>query len=74
VRQEVAQLREEIRIKDACMAQINPPQRPHYPPTERMAILEFQAARGWNLEQADDTFLLTQIRGSEGFTASHVAS
>jgi len=59
VRQEVALLREEIRIKDARMAQINPPRRPHYPPTERMAILELRAARGWNLEQAADTFLLT---------------
>ncbi|MDP7533656.1 MAG: integrase core domain-containing protein [SAR202 cluster bacterium] len=57
--QEIALLREEIRIKDARMTQINPHRRPHYPPTERMAILELRAARGWSLEQAGDTFLLT---------------
>ncbi|MCH8840116.1 MAG: helix-turn-helix domain-containing protein, partial [Planctomycetes bacterium] len=59
LRQECALLQEEFRIKDARMAQINPQQRPHYPPTERMAILELRAARGWTLEQAADTFLLT---------------
>ena len=57
--QEIALLREEIRIKDARMAQINPHRRPHYPSTERMAILELRAARGWSLEQAANTFLLT---------------
>ena len=57
--QEVALQREEIRIKDARMTQISRHRRPHYPPTERMAILELRAARGWSLEQAADTFLLT---------------
>ena len=57
--QEIAQLREEIRVKDARMAQISPHRRPHYPPTERMAILELRAARGWSLEQTANTFLLT---------------
>ena len=57
--QEVAQLREEIRIKDVRMAQIDPKRRPHYPPTERMAILELRATRGWSLEQAAKTFLVT---------------
>jgi hypothetical protein len=51
VNQELAQLREELRIKDARMARINPHRRPHYPPTERMAILELRAARGWSLEE-----------------------
>ncbi len=59
LRQEFALLQEEIRIKDARMAQINPHRRPHYPPTKRMAILELRAARGWSLEQAAETFLLT---------------
>ena len=59
LRQEFALLQEEIRIKDGRMAQIYPQRRPHYPPTERMAILELRAARGWTLEQAADTFLLT---------------
>src|SRR5271167_4566373 len=55
--QEVALLREEIRIKDVRMAQIDPQRRPHYLPTESMAILELRAARGWSLEQAAKVFL-----------------
>ena len=47
--QEVSLLREEIGIKDARMGQIAAVRRPHYPPTERMAILELRAARGWSL-------------------------
>ena len=37
---------EEIRIKDARMERIARHRRPHYAPTERMAILELRAARG----------------------------
>src|SRR6516165_3346860 len=47
--QEVALDREEIRLKDARMDRIPPAQRPHYLPTERLAILELRAARGWSL-------------------------
>ena len=47
--QEIALLRETMRIKDARMARIAPLRRPHYPPTERMAILELRTARGWSL-------------------------
>ena len=43
---EIALLHEELRIKDARTMQIAPHRRPHYPPTERMAILELRAARG----------------------------
>lgn len=50
-RNEVALLKDELRIKDARMARIPPHHRPFYPPTERMAILELRAARGWNLDQ-----------------------
>jgi hypothetical protein len=57
--QEVSWLREEIRIKDLRMTQIEPPRRPHYPPTARMAILELRTARCWSLEQTAQTFLLT---------------
>jgi predicted RNA polymerase sigma factor len=57
--QEVAQLREEVRIKDVRMAQIDAKWRPHYPPTERMAILELRATRGWSLEQTAKVFLVT---------------
>jgi transposase InsO family protein len=58
-RQETALLREEIRIHRARMAQVPPSRRPHYPSTERMAILELKAARGWSLEQTAKVFLVT---------------
>ena len=54
--QEIALLREEIHIKDARMARINPHRRPHYPPTERLAILELKAARSWSLQQTAGVF------------------
>ena len=57
--QAVALLREEIRIKDARMVSISPHRRPHYAPTERMAILELRAARCWSLQQTADAFLMT---------------
>ena len=57
--QDHALLREEMHIKDVRLARIAPHQRPLYPPTERMAILEVKAARGWSLEQAAKAFLVT---------------
>ena len=57
--QEFALHREETRIKDARMASINPHRRPHYPPAERLAILELKAARGWSLEQTARVFHVT---------------
>ena len=59
LRQEVALLREELRIKDARMEQITPHRRPHYAPIERMAILELRAARGWSSAQAAERLLVT---------------
>jgi len=55
LRSEVAMLREELRIKDAPstssgqarLARIPAKNRPHYPPTERLAVLALKAARGW---------------------------
>ncbi len=44
LRQELALLQEEMRIKDARMLRIPAQRRPHYPPTERLAILELRAA------------------------------
>ena len=41
------------------MAAIAPHRRPQYPPTERMAILELKAARGWSLKQTAKAFLVT---------------
>jgi predicted RNA polymerase sigma factor len=52
-------LREEIRIKDSRMKQVPASRRPHYPPVQRMAILELKAARCWSLEQIAKTFLVT---------------
>jgi hypothetical protein len=45
MKQEIALLREEIRIKDGRMERIPPLRRPHYAPVERMAILELRAGR-----------------------------
>ena len=56
---EVAMVREEIRIKDARMATLAPQRRPHYPPSERMAILQLMAARGWSKAQTGRRFLVT---------------
>jgi predicted RNA polymerase sigma factor len=57
-RQEIALLREEVRIKDTRMAKIPPHHRPFFPPIERMAILALKAARGWNLAQTARAFLV----------------
>ena len=57
--QEIALLREQIRILNARMSAIDPHRRPHYPPRERMAILELKAARNWSLEQTANAFLVT---------------
>ena len=59
LQQEIALLREEIRIKDTRMMLITPQRRPHYPPTDRMSLLELRAARGWSLQQTADTFQVT---------------
>jgi transposase InsO family protein len=59
LRQEMTLLTEEIRIKDARMKRVEPQKRPHYLPTERMAILELRAARAWSAQQTAKTFLLT---------------
>src|SRR6059036_688375 len=56
LRQEIQLLREEVRIKDARMAEIEPHRRPHYPPTARLAILELRAIRGWSLAQTARIF------------------
>ena len=58
-KQEITMLQEQTRILNARMAAITPHRRPHYPPRERMAILELKAARGWSLEQTAKAFLIT---------------
>ena len=57
--QKIALLCEELRIKDSRLARIDPHRRPHYPPTERMAILQLRAARGWSLQQTARVFHVT---------------
>src|SRR5436309_5527501 len=48
LRNEISMLQEEVRIKDARWEVIPAHRRPHYAPTERLAILELRAARGWS--------------------------
>ena len=59
--EEIAKLREELRIKDSRMARIDCHRRPHYPAVERLAILELKAARGWSLTQTAKAFLVTPV-------------
>ena len=59
LKQKLASLTEEIRIKDARIAPMDPRNRPHYPATERMAILLLRAANGWSLKQTAKRFLVT---------------
>jgi hypothetical protein len=54
--QEIQLLREEMRIKDSRMEQIEPHRRPHYPPTARLAILELRAGRGWTSPKRRGSF------------------
>jgi hypothetical protein len=51
LQQEVLLLREELRLKDARMAHLPQHRRPHYPPTERRAILDLRATHSWSLAQ-----------------------
>jgi len=56
LRSEVALLREELRIKDARLARVPPPNRPHHPPVERLAVLALKAARRWTTIQTAERF------------------
>jgi hypothetical protein len=55
---EVRLLAEELRIKDARMREIDPRHRRHSGATERLAILEVKAARGWSRAQTARRFLV----------------
>ena len=59
LRNEVALLQEERRIKDERMARIPAPARPQYVPPDRLAIFESQATRAWSTEETAQRFLLT---------------
>jgi len=54
----VAQLTEELRLKDTRLSRVPAPERPHYSPVERLAILELRAARGWSVRQTAERFHL----------------
>jgi transposase InsO family protein len=54
-------LEEELRIKDARMAKIPALERPHYAPTDRLAILALKGARRWSNPQAERKFLVTAL-------------
>jgi hypothetical protein len=62
LRQELALFREEMRIKDARMLRIPAQRRPHYPPIERLAILELRSARAWSLSQTARSLLVTTAK------------
>jgi hypothetical protein len=59
LRQQVALLTEEIRIRDARMKGVDPRKRPHCSPTERRAILGLRAARAWSVQRTAEAFLVT---------------
>ena len=58
---EISLLREELRIKDARMGRVTAQRRPHYPPIERLAILELRAARGWSQAETARRLLVTPL-------------
>ncbi len=58
---EISLLREELRIKDARMERVPAQRRPHYPPIERLAILELRAARGWSQAETARRLLVTPL-------------
>jgi hypothetical protein len=61
LRQEIGLLLEHLHFKDARMGRIPAQRRPHYPPAERLAILELRAARGWSLAQTASRLLITPL-------------
>jgi DNA-binding transcriptional regulator YiaG len=58
---EVFLLREEARIKDTRMECLPAQRRPHYPPIERLAILELRAARAWSQAETARRFFVTPL-------------
>ena len=68
--QEIALLNEELRLKDARFSRISPRNRPHYRPTERMAILELRAARGWSNSQTARCLILAESETIASWTKS----
>jgi transposase len=55
---EIAQLREELSLKDLRMGRVKPRRRPHFRGVERLRILALKAARGWSKTQTATRFFL----------------
>jgi transposase InsO family protein len=64
-RAEEALLKEELRILRARLERIPPAKRPHFPPSERLAILLLRAARGWTAAETARRFLVTPVTISQ---------
>ena len=58
---EISLLCEELRIKDVRMELVPAQRRPHYPPSERLAILELRAARSWSQAETARRLLVTPL-------------
>jgi len=58
--QEIALLKEEIRLKDRRFSRVPPHRRPYYRPVERLQVLQLKAARGWSGSQTAEAFLLNE--------------
>ena len=61
LRRAISLLRDEARIKDAKMECVPAQRRPHYPPIERLAILDLRAPRGWSQVQTARRLLVTPL-------------
>jgi DNA-binding transcriptional regulator YiaG len=59
LRSEIGLLQREIEIKDARFGRLDPKKRPHYLPSERLAILAIRAIRGLTNEQTAKRFQIT---------------
>ena len=70
LRQGLALLREEMRIKDSRMLRISAQRRPHYPATERLAILELRAAGAGPARKPRDTCWSRPPRSVPGWAVS----
>ena len=56
---EVALLREQLRILHARYAKIDPMSRPHYVPADPFAILALKETRGWSIARVAREFQLS---------------
>ncbi len=61
LQREIDLLLEEARIKDARMARLPAQRRPHYPPSERLAILALRATRAWSQAETARRLLVTPL-------------